>query len=176
MIRKPLLVLALALSAGLGAPAIHIAAADDITVEHPWSRATAANAPNGAAFMVIHNAGTSPDRLVSASTGRAERVELHTHRMEDGVMKMRQVETIDIPAGGEAELKPGGLHVMFFGLKGALSEGETFPLELTFQNGGTRTVEVTVMKAGTRMAMMGGGHGGGHGGNDGEGKHTHGDK
>lgn len=184
MIRKPLLILALALSAGLGAPAIHNAAADDITVEHPWSRATASNALNGAAFMVIRNAGASPERLVSASTGRAERVELHTHRMEDGVMKMRQVEAIDIPAGGEAELKPGGLHVMFFGLKGPLSEGETFPLELTFQNGDTRTVEVMVMKAGSKMPMMGGdhgsdhggSHGSGHGGKDGEGQHMNGGK
>lgn len=180
MIRKTFLMLAFALTAGLTGPAMSQATADDITIDHPWSRATAPNAPNGAAFMTIRNSSSTPARLVSASTGRAERVELHTHRMEDGLMKMRQVEGIEIPAHGAAELKPGGLHVMMFGLKTPLVEGEAFPVELRFENGATRTVEVKVMKAGTKMPMMGSGHDGGHGGSHGnqhgDGQHMHGNK
>lgn len=178
MIHKSLLILTFALTAAFAGPAVTEAMAHDITVSSPWSRATSTNAPNGAAFMMIHNAGATDDRLVSAATDKAERVELHTHRMEEGVMKMRQVDVIDVPAGGEAELKPGGLHVMMFGLRAPLGEGETFPLELTFEHGGTQTVEVTVMKAGAKMPMMGGGHGGGHnsghGGSHGDGHKMHG--
>lgn len=166
MIRNSILVLALALAAASPAAA-HDPSPQDIAVEQPWSRATAPSAPNGAAFMTIRNSGHEADRLVSAASRVAERVELHTHRMEDGVMKMRQVEAIDIPAEGEAVLKPGGLHVMMFGLKAPLVQGETFPVKLTFEKAGTRTVEVSVMGAGSRAPMghdQGEGHGAGHGG------------
>lgn len=156
MIRRYILALALAFSAALPASAL----ADDIAVEQAWSRATAPSAPNGAAFMTIRNTGAEADRLVSAAAAIADRVELHTHRMEDGVMKMRQVEAIDIPADGSAELRPGGLHVMMFGLKTPLVQGGTFPVELTFEKAGTRTVEVSVMRAGA-TGPAGAGHGSG---------------
>jgi copper(I)-binding protein len=155
----------------------HDAMIGDLTVSNAWTRATAPSAKNGGAFMTIANKGGTPDRLVAASTPASAVTELHTHRMEDGVMKMRPVEGgIDVPAGGAAELKPGGLHVMFLGLKAPLAEGSTVPVTLTFEHAGTVTVDVTVMKAGASAPM--GGHMGGHGEKpmDGHGKMMDGDK
>ena len=154
-------ILAAAALSGFGS----IARADDVTlgslkIDHPWARASAGPARNSAAFMTIHNAGDA-DRLVAAAADVSERVELHTHMMEGDVMKMRQVEAIEVPAGGMAELQPGGFHVMLIGLKAPLKEGEHFPLTLTFEKAGEMTLEVTV----EAITSMGGGmnQGSGHG-------------
>jgi hypothetical protein len=126
-----------------------------LTIDHPFARATIAQRP-GAAFAVIMNAGSEDDRLIGASTPAADRAEMHTHLMENGVARMRQVDAIDVPAGGSAELKPGGYHIMMFNLDKPLKEGETFPLTLTFEKAGA--VEVTV-----KVEGMGAGAGMKHG-------------
>lgn len=120
------------------------AANRDLTARDAWARATAPGAPAGAAFMVIENRADAGDALVSADAGVADSVELHTHTMDAGVMKMRKVERIAIPAKGETALKPGGLHVMFIGLKAPLVEGQSFNLGLTFEKAGRIVVPVTV--------------------------------
>lgn len=132
----------------LAAPAI----AADISFDHPWSRATPTNAPVGAGYVTIRNSGTAPDRLVSAAAEVAGKVEIHEMAMADGVMKMRQVQGIDIPAGKSAELKPGGYHIMFMGLKQPLKAGDTIKGSLTFEKAGTIPVEFKV------EAMSGGEH------------------
>lgn len=119
-----------------------------LQVDQPWSRATAASARNGGAYLVVHNAGPDGDRLVAAATTVAGRAELHTHIDDNGVMKMRHVPAIDVPAGGQAVLKPGGFHVMLMELKAPLAEGQRFPLTLTFEKAGSITVEVAVGKPG----------------------------
>ncbi|WP_394294821.1 copper chaperone PCu(A)C [Aeromonas rivipollensis] len=86
--------------------------------------------PNTAAFMVLKNDADKPVTLTAAASPDAGRAELHTHLHENGVMKMRQVESIEIPARGEAVLKPGSLHIMLFEV-GDLSEDKPFPLTLT---------------------------------------------
>ena len=126
----------------------------DLTVETPWARATTGRA--GGAFMMIHDTGHHGDRLIGVDADISDRVELHTTEMEDGVMRMRHVEDgIEVPAGGMAELKPGGFHVMFMGLKQPLAEGDSFPVTLVFERAGTVTVDVTVGAAG---AMEGDAH------------------
>ncbi|MEE1955060.1 copper chaperone PCu(A)C [Aeromonas sp. 75A] len=90
--------------------------------------------PNTAAFMVLKNDADQPVKLVAAASAAAGRAELHTHLHENGVMKMRQVENIEIPAKGEAVLKPGSLHIMLFEV-GTLSEQTPFPLTLTMDDG-----------------------------------------
>lgn len=125
-----------------------------LKVEQPWSRATAASAQNGSAYFAVRNTGAQPDRLLSAASTVAARTELHTNIDDNGVMKMRQVPAIEVPAGGEAVLKPGGLHVMLMGLKAPLAEGQKFPLTLTFERAGTVTVDVTVGKPGAGGAHM----------------------
>lgn len=115
-----------------------------LTVEAPWARASAGAARAGAAYLRIANAGPEDDRLVGVSAPVAERVELHTHRMSGGVMRMRRVDAVAVPGGTSAELKPGGHHVMLIGLRAPLKEGETFPLTLIFEKAGTITVPVAV--------------------------------
>lgn len=160
------------LAAALLVPAA-VAVAADIEIHHPWARATAPSAANGAAFMVIYNTGAD-DRIVSAAADVSNTVELHTHVMDGDIMRMREVEAIEVPGGGPTELKPGGLHIMFMGLDQPLKEGESFPLTLRFENAGEITVDVAIDKPGA----MGPHHGNGHHDMHGDGHHgmDHGDK
>lgn len=123
--------------------------AGTLWVEHPWARATAGQAANGAAYLTVVNQGGA-DRLVSVSSSVATTVELHTHLHEDGVMRMRSVSNVDIPAGGRVVLEPGGYHIMLIGLKGPLKEGRRIPLTLVFEKAGSMDVEAVVLAAGAR--------------------------
>ena len=91
--------------------------------------------------MKIENEGGTPDRLIAIASPVAKMSHLHTMIMEDNIMKMRPVDTIEIPAGKTIELKPGGFHVMFMGLHTPLIEGEMFPLTLTFENAGSLMID-----------------------------------
>lgn len=100
---------------------------------------------NSAVYMRIVNSGGAADRLVAASTDAAAAVELHESRMVGDVMQMAPVEGgIPVPANGEVELKPGGLHVMLIGLTRDLQPGDTVTLTLTFEGAGAVTVEAPV--------------------------------
>jgi len=135
------------------------ALAGDIEVHHPWARASAGPARAGAAFMGIHNNGAAADRLVAVSAGVSKTAELHTHIKDGDVMMMRRVDGgIPVPAEGVVHLEPGGYHVMFMGLTAPLKGGDTFPLTLTFEKGGTMTVEVEVKGAGAVGPMHGPDH------------------
>ena len=130
-------------------------AAADISVQDPFARASAGMAQAGAAFMTLKNASAVNDQLVAASTPVSATAELHNHIKEGDVVRMRQVPSIEVPAGGSVALQPGGLHVMLLGLKQPLREGETFPLTLTFAHAGAVTVEVPVKSAGEMAPMPG---------------------
>lgn len=118
--------------------------AGDLLIDHPWARVTAPQQPNGAAYFTVANEGAA-DRLLEAQSPIAARVELHTHDVDSaGVMRMRQVEAIDLEAGETTALEPGGVHVMLIGLEDRLVEGEAFPLTLVFEKAGTVEVEVAV--------------------------------
>lgn len=142
MNRRHLLAAALLITAAAHTAA-HEFKAGAITIGHPWARPTAAGQPVGGGFMKFSNAGAA-DRLVAASTAVSASVELHTMRMEGDVMRMRQVDAIELPAGGTVELKPGGLHLMLMGLKQPLKAGDTFPLTLRFEKAGEVVVTVNV--------------------------------
>ena len=102
---------------------------------------------NGAVYMTIENEGDEDDRLVGVQSEIADAVELHTVNMVEGVMQMRPVEDgIEIPAGGSETvvLEPGGLHVMLVGLNESLAVGDTFVVELEFEQAGSIAVDVEV--------------------------------
>lgn len=118
----------------------------DIVIEHPWARATPPGAANGAGYLVLKNHGQIADELLAVSSVVADRVEVHTHVVEEDVMKMRKVDSLEILPDEEVVLAPGGLHLMLIDLKHQLTEGETFPVELTFEHAGSTTIEVKVQK------------------------------
>ena len=97
-----------------------------------------------AAYMTLRNLGNGVDRLLSARSDVAQAVEFHISEMENGVMQMRPVPYIEVPAKGEVELKPGGLHMMLIGLTHTLSPGEKTTLTLVFEKAGEITVDAEV--------------------------------
>ena len=118
-----------------------------IAIGHPYARATVAGQPTGGGYLTLENKG-GDDRLLSATVGVSGAVELHSMSMDGDVMRMRQVDAIALPAGQTVELKPGGLHIMFVGLKAPLKAGDRFPMKLKFEKAGEVTVEVTVLPPG----------------------------
>jgi copper(I)-binding protein len=144
LLKKTLLIAAL-LSPSLFASA-HKYTAGELHIAHPWSREMPAVAPTAAAYFVVHNKGGEADRLLSASTPVAGKAELHEHIHADGLMKMQQVQSVAIPAGGEVKFEPMGYHVMLFNLKQQAKDGERFPLTLTFEKAGAVEVEIAVHK------------------------------
>lgn len=125
----------------------------DLTVSHPWARATAGPARAGAAYLTITNHGKAVDRLLAVATPAARRADVHTTLMDQGIMKMRPVKAVEVHPGEPAVLRPGGMHVMLMGLKAPLKTGGSFPLTLTFETAGTVEVMVTVKGAGSMGDM-----------------------
>ncbi len=128
-----------------------------ISVDQPWMRATAPGAKVAGGFMTLVNQGSAPDRLVGAASPAAARVELHVHKEEGGVMKMRQVAGFEVPANGRFTLKPGGAHLMFMNIKRPIKEGEKVPVTLRFEKAGELTVDYAV--GGLGAMGPGGAHG-----------------
>jgi copper(I)-binding protein len=98
----------------------------------------------------VRNTVTTDDVLTAVETPVAHMAELHATEMKDGVVSMVPVETLEIPAGGEAALKPGGTHVMLMMLTGPLKEGESVPLTLVFEHAGRIDLTVPVYGVGSR--------------------------
>ena len=121
-----------------------------VSVEQPWTRATPPGAKVGAGFMRLRNAGPA-DRVVGASSPVAGRVEMHVTVREGDVMKMREVKSFEVPAGGRFELKPGGAHLMLVDLKRQLKLGDKVPLTLMLEKGGERKLELSVEEMGARQ-------------------------
>jgi hypothetical protein len=122
----------------------------ELQVRHPWSRATPPGAKVAVAYMEIRNAGSQPDKLVSASTARAQRVEMHVTQREGELMKMRQVKAFEIPARERYALRPGGSHLMLVDLAQPLKKGERFAMTLRFERAGELVIELEVQEAGSK--------------------------
>ncbi|HEY0269295.1 MAG TPA: copper chaperone PCu(A)C [Methyloradius sp.] len=133
---QPLLIAIIALSFSA---AITMAAdqnAPSINVHQAWVRATAPGQEVGAAYMMI--VSKKDTSLVSITTDAAEHTQIHSMTMDNGVMKMRELESLAIPAGKMINLSPGGMHLMLIGLKKPLKTGEQLTLTLQFKdNAGT---------------------------------------
>jgi periplasmic copper chaperone A len=113
------------------------AAAHDITVRQAWSRATPKAAKVAGGYLSIENRGVQPDRLLSASSGAAAKVEIHQMSMQDGIMTMRpRDDGLAIPPDATVTLEPGGDHIMFIGLTAPFEEGQRVPVSLNFERAG----------------------------------------
>jgi uncharacterized protein YcnI/copper(I)-binding protein len=159
-------VIILAQQAGQGAgsgaaPVPNVFKAGSLTIEAPWARATPGGAQVAGAFMKITNNGSEPDRLIGGTVPFAGRFEIHEMAMDGGVMKMRELSKgLEVKPGETVELKPGGYHVMFMGLKSGLKEGQTVKGTLIFEKTGKVEVEYRVGPIGGGAPAGGGG--GGH--------------
>ncbi len=129
------------------------AQAMDIQVKDGYIRAVPPTSAVTAAFMEVHNQGDQARAFVSASSAAAEAVELHTHTNIDGVMQMRQLEKIDLPAKSSTHLQPGGLHIMLIGLKAPLQAGEQVLINVTLDDGSLLELNLPVRKMAGRGHM-----------------------
>jgi len=119
------------------------AAVGDLRIVAPYARATPPGASTAGAYLTIDNRGAR-DRLVGASSTAAGAVEIHTMQNDRGVMKMRPVWQLDVPARGRVSLVPGGVHLMIVEPKAPLREHERFPVRLVFERAGPVDVEFEV--------------------------------
>lgn len=133
-----------ALSA-LGVTTLHAQGAI-VSAHDAWVREAPAGRKVTAVFVIVENKGTVPRRIVSGVTDVADTLELHEMKQVGTAMQMLPVKAIDLPAGGKAELKPGGLHLMLFGLKRPLAPGDTVKLTLTLDDGTKVPVTADVRK------------------------------
>ncbi len=157
-LRNALFALTFATTCGADLAFAHSFSQGEIAIEHPWTFTTPPGAKVAGAFMVLHNKGKAGDKLLSAQSTIAGTTELHTHTMDNGIMRMRAVPAIDLPSGATVTLKPGSFHVMFFDLKRPLVKGEKIPLTLNFEKSGVTTVEIAVEDRGDKAVHSHGDH------------------
>ena len=144
----------------------------DLKIGHPWSRATPPSARVGAGYLTIANRGGAPDRLLSAVSSAAGRVEIHEMKMDAGVMRMRELaQGLALPAGETVALRPGGYHLMLMELRAPLREGSHVPVTLVFERAGRIEVDLKIEPPTARQSDHGG-HGG-HGAPAAPHRHAH---
>lgn len=122
--------------------------AGNLVISNPWARATPGGATVGAGYLSITNKGSEPDKLIGGSLAPAARFQVHVTVMENGIAKMRPVQGLEIRPGETIEFKPGGMHVMFMGLKQPLKQGQMLKGTLVFEKAGTVAVEFSVQGIG----------------------------
>jgi copper(I)-binding protein len=136
----------------VAAPALADSAAGEITVLDPYVRLVPHGQEQTAAYFTLRNAGKAGHALVKAASPAARVVELHTVVHEGGMMKMRPVPKIEVQAGGETRLQPGGLHVMLIGLTRPLRDGEQVELTLRFEDGSEKKIAAPVRPVAAAMS------------------------
>ena len=122
----------------------------ELQIRHPWSRATPPGAKVGVGYLEIRNNGAQPDRLLSASTSVAKRVEMHITEQAGEVAKMRQLRAFEVPGRERLALEPGGAHLMLVDLVQPLKKGERFSMTLRFERAGELEVQFEVQEMGAR--------------------------
>lgn len=123
---------------------------NNITIEQPWARASILKSRPGAAYLTIRNNGTAPDRLLRATSPRAETVMIHASEMSGGNMRMRGMPSVEIGAKASIAFEPGGMHLMIMGLQEPLRRGELLPMVLEFERAGPVSIEMPVLSPGAK--------------------------
>jgi copper(I)-binding protein len=133
--------------------------AGDLEISAGWARAMLPGQPTGGGYLTIANKGGEDDRLVAATSPTADKVEIHSMEIVNDVMVMRAVVGgVAIPAGAAVELRPGGLHLMFFKVSEAFKDGDSVAITLEFEKAGKVEVALPVRKSGGDHS----GHGAAH--------------
>lgn len=113
-----------------------------VSIKDAWIRATVAPQKVTGAFMQITS--KQDMKLIAVSSKIADSAEIHSMEMDGDMMKMREIKDLPLPAGKTTELKPGGMHIMLFGLKKAVKEGEKITLHLTLEDNKKQRQQVEV--------------------------------
>ncbi|MBX3631554.1 MAG: copper chaperone PCu(A)C [Simplicispira sp.] len=144
------------LAAALIAGNAHAQSAAPAAVEGAWARASVQGQSASGAFMRI--TAQEPLQLLRAETPAAGHAEVHEMKMDGGVMKMRALSALDLPAGQAVELKPGGYHIMLMDLKAPLAKGAQLPLTLVFKDaqGAERRLDLQLPVSATPPGGAGG--------------------
>ncbi len=129
----------------------------EVTVTDPWVRATVAGQQATGAFMKLQSSDQA--RLVGVRSPLTEHAEVHEMVMDKEVMRMRQVQQIELPAGKTVELKPGGYHIMLLGLDKQVQEGTDVDLTLLVETDAGQKQEITVRAPVRALNAKAGGHG-----------------
>ncbi len=138
--------------AAVGFLSVPVAGAANVTVSDAWARATMPGQKVSGAYMQIQSDVDA--RLLGASSPAVPRVEVHEMKMDGDVMRMREVQAIELPKGRTVSLEPGGFHIMLMNLPKPIAAGDVIPLTLVVESGGKRqNVEV---QAEARSPMGGG--------------------
>ncbi len=150
------------LIASLAALALNAWAQSSVRIDDVWVRGTVAQQKATGAFMRL--TAQRDTRLVAASSPAAGLVEIHEMSMDQGVMKMRAIAGLDLPAGKTVELKPGGYHVMLMDLKAPVAADQPVPLTLVFESrsGQREQVEIKAPARALNAAAMPGAMGHAH--------------
>jgi hypothetical protein len=131
--------------------------AGDLVITQAWTRATPNGAKIGGGYVTIENKGTTPDRLVGGAGDIAGKVEIHEMAMDNGVMKMRQLDKgLVIEPGKTVKFAPGGYHLMLQELKGPFKQGDKVPVTLQFEKAGKVAVSLDVQGVGAQAPGDGG--------------------
>ena len=144
-------VLAIALTIGAVVAFTMTVRAGNLQIAHAYAPVSIGAGKTGAVYFVIVNPTETPDRLISAKTPAARKAEVHNHLMQDGIMKMRKVDGLEIAAGSSVMFKPGGYHLMLFGLEEPLKLGDSIEVELMFEKAGAMTLQVPIKPLGEKM-------------------------
>jgi copper(I)-binding protein len=145
-------ILLLSIAAGLASTAqAHSFKLGDIEIGHPYSRPTVPGQPAAVAYLALENKGDAGDRLVSVSSPISKSGEIHTMAMDNNIMRMREVGTLELKPAEKIAMTPGaGYHLMLIGVKQPLKAGDKFPLTLTFEKAGKIDVTVNVENGDTK--------------------------
>ncbi len=120
-------------------------AGDVVAIMNAWVREAHSDAMVNAGYMTLVNVGSEPVILTKVESEAFENIEMHEMVQVDGLMEMREVTDLVIPATGQIHLEPGGKHLMLMGPREHLTKGQTVAMTLAFQSGRKQTLKVQVM-------------------------------
>ena len=122
------------------------AAMQDVQIGDAWVRAMPPSQASTAAYMTVHNSGNSELVITGATSDAANRVEIHTSRQVDGMVRMERLEQVPLAPGQVIEFAPGGMHLMILGLEKMPAPGEQVKLCLEFMSGASSCTEAGVRR------------------------------